>query len=243
MKTTLSLLLVASLAALPNTAAAEREQLIESGRIHLGEIVPNLPTSARTLDLGAAPRAGGSRLISVEELNRALKAAGEIQTVTTGVRVVRASKRWSQPELVAWISPAVTQALPSFATLIRLEVPRSLLTPTTAAIGNVELAQLPKIRGTVHTSAVISVTVDGELEQRLSFPVVLELGEQPKPVSVPRGQNLTVSITLGLARISASAVTLHSVAVGEIALCRILKTKKVLRARLLTPSTAEVLSE
>lgn len=243
MKTTRSLLLFALLGTLPQSAFAEHEQVVEGSRIYLGEIVPNLTNGAATLDLGAAPKAGSSRLFSTEELNRALKTAGIHPTVKDSVRVVRSTKRWNQQDLTGWISPAISQTLPSYATLIRIEVPRSLLTPTTAAVGHIELAELPKRRGTVHTSAVVELTVDGQLEQRLSLLVVLDLVDRPKPVTIPRGQNVTVSIDMGRARVSAAAVTLQSVEVGTITLCRILRTKKVLRARMLSSNTAEVVSE
>jgi hypothetical protein len=243
MKTTLAVLLLTLLGTLPQTAAAEREQLVDGGRIYLGEVVADLAPSAATLDLGPAPKAGSSRLLSAEDLNRALKAAGTTLVVKDSVRVVRSTKHWNQQDLTSWISPAISKALPDYATLVRLEVPRSLLTPTTTVVGHVELAQLPKRRGTLHTSVVVDLMVDGELEQRLSLPVVLELGDRPTPLTVPRGQTVTVSINLGLARVSATAVTLQAVEVGTVALCRVLQTKKVLRARLISKNTAEVVTE
>jgi flagella basal body P-ring formation protein FlgA len=243
MKTILSLLLFAFLGTTSTFAAAERKQLIESNRIYLGDLISDLPSDIATLDLGASPKAGGSRLFLATEINRVLKSVNQNRTVNDSVRVVRSTKHWNQRDLLEFISPAISQALPAYATLVRLDVPRSVLTPTAVSVGHVEFAPFPKRRGTLSTSVVVELVVDNELEQRLSFPLVVELAEQPKPVTVPRGQNVTLSINFGLTHVSATAVTLQPTEVGSSALCRVLRTKKVLRAKMLSTSTAEVLSE
>ena len=225
------------------TGKAEREYSVEGSRIQLGAIVANLSSAASELDLGPSPKAGSSRLVTKDELNRALKAIGEPETATDSVRVVRATKRWTQQELSVWLSPAVQSALPSHAALVQLETPRVHLAVATAVIGHIEVARLPRRRGTVHSTAVVELNVDGKLDQRLSLPVILELDDPPKPAIVERGQTLRVSVALGQTHVSAIATTMQTAQVGTIALCRVLKTKKVLRARLLSADAAEVVAE
>lgn len=233
--------LVLSVAARPGLA--EREQVIDGNRIQLGDIVPNLSPMPAALDLGPAPKAGGSRLLSKQEISRALKDAGASAAVTDSVRVVRGTKRWTQQNLITWVSPAVQAALPNNATLVQVQAPRTYLTPTNAVVGNIELGQLPRRRGTLHTTAIVDINVDGRLDQRLTLPLVLELAEPQRPVTVPRGQSVTLSISLGQTRVSAIATTMQTAEVGDHTLCRVSRTKKVLRARLLTANTAEVVVE
>ena len=243
MKTSLVALIFVITAIKPVAAMAEREQRIESNRILLGDVVENIPVELEKIDLGPSPRAGSSRLISAEELNRTLKASGETQTVHEGVRVIRSSKRWTQTELTEWLTPAIKLSLPTFATLIRIESPRSLTLPSEATLGRVEFSQLPKRRGTANTTLIVHVTANGELEQRLMLKAVVNLSEQQKPDVIARNTSLNLSIRLGTANVSTIGTTLQSGEVGSIVLCRVVKTKKVLRARIISNNSAEVLSE
>jgi flagella basal body P-ring formation protein FlgA len=72
---------------------------------------------------------------------------------------------------------------------------------------------------------------------------VLDLDERPKPIEIDRGASVVLTINLGRTRVSAAAVTLQPTAVGSVALFRVVKTRKTIRAKLLSPSTAEVVSE
>jgi hypothetical protein len=221
-------------------AQAERVHVTQNGRILLGDLVSDLPEAAAALELGTAPKPGSSRLFDTDELERILREVGSPRDLTEPVRVVRATKRWTQKEFGDWLAPSVAKGLPPHATLVRLDSPRSLVTSTQVTIGAVVIGQLPKRRGSVQTSAVIELRADGALEQRLSVPLVLELTEPPAPVKIPRGQSITVTVALGGARVSASATLLQEATVGSFALCRIVRTQKVLRVRLDSMTTAEV---
>ena len=236
-------LLALLLLTLSQPAMAEREHVIDSGRIYLGELVPNLSEQTKSLDLGAAPKPGSSRVLGVTELNRALSDAGDSRKVTESIRVVRSSKRWSQQALIDWVTPAISSKLPSFATLVHLDAPLALITPTTVDIGNIAIAQLPVRLGSVKTSIVVDLVVGGQLEQRISLPVTLDLRERPKAEQVVRGDTITVSIHLGRTEITAPAIAIQSADVGQFVLCRVLRTKKVLRVKLVTKTLAEVVPE
>jgi hypothetical protein len=227
----------------PRPAQAEIERTIASSRVLFGDLIPNVPSDLAKLDLGPAPPAGSSRLFSAGELSAAAHEIGTKLDVSDSVRVVRATKRWSQAELLAFITPRLRDALPTHATLIRVDVPRTLITVTQVQLSRLEFGQLPNRRGQVHTSAMAELSSDGRIEQRLTFPVVLDLEERPKPIEIERGMSVVLTINLGSAKVSTAAVTLQPMAVGSTALFRVVKTRKTIRARLLSPSTAEVVSE
>jgi hypothetical protein len=225
------------------SAHAEIERTITSSRVLFGDLIPTAPPDIAEIDLGPAPPAGSSRLYSTEELLKAARQAGRTLLIRDSVRAVRATKRWTQAELLAFITPKLKAALPEYARLLRVEVPRTLTTVPGIELNRVEPGQLPNRRGTVQTSALFELTVDGKLEQRLTLPIVLDLGERPKPVEIERGTTVTLQISLGATRVSAAAVPLQTVAVGSVALFRVVKTRKTLRAKLLSPSAAEVVHE
>lgn len=227
----------------PGVGHAEIERKITSSRVLFGDLVPTAPADIAALDLGPAPPAGSSRLYSTDDLLAAARQAGKQLVIADSVRAVRATKRWNQAEFTAFITPKLKAVLPEYARLLHVDVPRSLTTVLGIELSRVQPGQLPNRRGTVQTSAMLELTVNGRLEQRLTLPVVLDLGERPKPPEIERGATVSLQITLGATTVSASAVALQTMAVGSAGLFRVTKTRKTLRAKLLSPSTAEVVSE
>lgn len=226
----------------PNFAGAEVQRAVTTSRVRLGELVPDAPTAVQDLDLGPAPPAGSSRLFAAAELVSAAQRAGATLTVPDSVRAVRATRRWTQIELRELVQERLQRTLPSHAHLLKVDVPRTLLTSTTAELSQVTLGQLPNRQGTVHTSAVVELAGEGRVEHRLVVGVSLELGAPPKPIELPQGAPLTLMVRLGSTQVSAQAVTLQPAAVGSIALVRVVKTRKTLRSKILTESTAEVVN-
>lgn len=227
----------------PRLAAAETERPIVSSRVSLGDLLPNAPTELANLDLGPAPPAGSSRLYSIGDLVAAARAAGHTLVVKDSVRAVRATQHFSQTELSAMLTPKIEAALPGYAKLVRVDFPRALVTPAGVELNHIVFGQLPNRRGTVHTSVVAELSVEGKIERRLSLRVVVELEERPKPIEIERGTLVTLVINLGATKVSAAAMSVHSVAVGSSGLFRVRKTQKTLRAKLISRSAAEVVSE
>jgi len=60
---------------------------------------------------------------------------------------------------------------------------------------------------------------------------------------VLRGAALTLVIDTGGARVAATGVALGDASLGEVVLCKVLRTRKVLRARLLSRTEAEVMAK
>lgn len=225
----------------PRLAQAEVQRIVTGGRLHLEDLIPNTPAEARNLDLGPAPPAGSSRLFSREELQSMALRAGVEVAVTDSVRVARASVRWSQPELAKLIEGKLVGILPSHAKLIRVDAPKSLVTTTGAQPTKVTLGQLPHREGLANTTCVLELSADGQVEQRLVVRVALELKAPPPLQQLPTGTALTLMVRLGNAQVSTSAVTLEPTVVGSTALLRVVRTRKSLRAKVTSATTAEVL--
>jgi len=226
----------------PSLARAEVHKVITTSRVRFGELVPDAPTEVQDLDLGPAPPAGSSRLFSANELASAARRAGTNVAVSDSVRVVRATKRWSQLELRELVKSKLQSTLPAHARLLHVDVPQFLVSSTTAELSRVTLGQLPSRQGTVHTSAVADLTSDGRIEHRLVISVALDLGIPPKPIELPQGTLLTLVIRLGTTQVSTSATTLQPTTVGSIALVRVIKTRKTLHGKILTATMAEVVA-
>ncbi|HEY5957028.1 MAG TPA: flagella basal body P-ring formation protein FlgA [Polyangiaceae bacterium] len=233
-------LVLALLCMSPRTAQAETARMIVASRVQMGAILPDVPEELASVDLGASPPAGSSRLYSVQDLTAAARQAGSRYVVKDAIRVVRATKRWTQSELVDLIAPAVKRSLPLHAHLLHIDVPKQLITAQGVELSRVQVGQIPNHRGAALTSAVLELRADGNIEQRVALTLHLDLDDPPKPVEVTQGTTITLVVNLGAAKVSTAAIALQTAAVGSIALFRVVKTRKTLHAKLISALTAEV---
>lgn len=216
--------------------------MVTTNRVRLGELLPQAPAEAVDVDLGPAPPVGSSRLFAAAELVLAARRAGALIVVSDSIRAIRATKHWTQLELRQLLTNRLQSLLPRHARLLQLDVPQTLATSTTAELSRVTLGQIPSRQGAASTSAVAEFTGEGRIEHRVVVAVTLELSTPPKPIELPQGSPLNLTIRLGLTQVSARAVTLQPATIGSITLVRVLKTRKTLRSKILTESTAEVLT-
>lgn len=235
-------LLVVTLTLLDSSPAeAEAQRIVAGSRISLADIVPDVSTEAKGVDLGPTPPAGSSRLITPSEVETAARQAGFSVRVAESVRVFAATKLWTPLELREALRMKLERALPAHARLRDFVPPRKLLTTSSAELSRVVVGPVPSRQGVFQTSVIVEVTASGRIEHRLAVPVSLELREAPKPVELAQGTVVSLIVQLGSAQISTAALTLEPAAVGSVALVRVVKTRKTLRARLLTPTSAELM--
>ncbi len=221
-------------------------RVVDLDRILLSDLVDDPPPEWTDVDLGAAPPAGSSRLVSRSEIAsrlRALQQTVDLATLPEAIRVVRASRRWTPVELVDWLKPEIEKRLPPHARLMGVEPPRSVTTPPRVEIGTVRVAPLPRRVGLVPNTITVELLADGRVVQRLSVLARLELAAPPPRLAIPRGAPVTLFIQTGSARVTAASTTLSAAEVGEAVSCKVLRTRKVVRARLSSPTTAEVIVE
>lgn len=235
-----------ALFALPLPAFAEPVRTLESTRIHLGDLTETNDPELKALDLGPAPPPGSSRLISREDIQRELRSQGLEQkkvSFPAVLRVVSASRRYSQNEVSALVLPAVNAALPPGVTLKELKVPRGLVTAPRVNVGRIKLPKLARRAGQVDVTVVADLLQDGDVVTRLAFGLSLDVSEQAAAPLLDKGARVDLVILTGSARISASAVALEPVDIGDVASFKVSTTQRVLRARLESRTQAQVVSQ
>lgn len=231
-----------ALIAISSLASAEPQVWVEQGRIKLADIA-QAPPRLSELDLGPSPPPGGSRLISRSEVEDELRSLGEdprLLKLEAVVRVTRRSKQRSAEELREWLQPAIEQALPPGVHLQQFRLRRPLVTPVHASVGRVVVPRLPRRAGITSVTATVEILDDGDIFVRVPAPLRLEISPEGAQPAVARGERVDLVIERGPATISAVAVTLQDLDVGDIGSFRVVATQRLLRARLTSKTLASV---
>jgi hypothetical protein len=226
---------------LTQAAWAEAVRLVDAPRIRLGDVV-SVPDSVASEDMGPSPPPGGSRLLSFRDLNRILKDHGLPESLTESVRVVRAVSERNNDELRRWFEPEVLRVLPASATLVKLDPPSRLRVAPSATVMSVRLGQLPKREGLIQTSAIVELSSGGTSPQRVSVSLTLRLDASASKIAVPMGAPLTLSISTEYTHVTALGVATTAGDIGDVVPCRVLRSNRILMARITSPTAAEVLA-
>ncbi|MFO7178179.1 MAG: hypothetical protein DIU78_005705 [Pseudomonadota bacterium] len=229
------------------SAAADGVRVVERARVTLGDLLDGAPAALRTLDVGPAPPPGGTRQILRADVVRALEERGIAPSavqVPASVRVKSAARRLTGEEFSAWVRPQVVAALPEGVTLEQLLPGRPLvISPRTEIVG-VRMPKLPKREGTVKATVSVELLTEGAAAPMV-VPVTgaFRIGPEAARFAVERGAELVAFVERGPARIGAVAVALDQADVGEVLSVQIVRTRKVVRARLESKSAARVIVE
>jgi hypothetical protein len=228
------------------SAGAEQPRLIDGPRILLSDIVRSAPEAIAETDLGPAPPPGGSRVVSREDVEQALLRSGgtkEKFAIPKLVRVESRSERLGPDEIVARVTQAVMAALPPDVELEKLSTARSLVLSPRAEVGRARLPKLPKREGAVKTTLTVEILTPGASPLMVPLTANLRLGPGAANYAVSRGAELTAFIERGPTRIGAIAVALGDADVDEVVMLQIVKTRKVIKARIESKTSARVVSE
>jgi len=218
-------------------ANAETKRMLDAQRITLHDLVPEATGTVAELDLGAAPPPGASRLFSRDDVRTAILLAQESAnslTIPTSVRVVRVTQRLSERELDALIRPCLSTLLPPGATLVSIQLPKSVLVVPNITVGKVRMPRLPKRVGLTRTTAMVDLVLGGEVLSRVPATIDIQLDERATRYLLDRGSPLNLVIDTGLTRVTAAAVTQSPADLGDVVLCQVSKTRKILRARIVS---------
>ncbi|MEZ4224515.1 MAG: flagella basal body P-ring formation protein FlgA [Polyangiaceae bacterium] len=223
--------------------AAEPVRTVRGTRVHLSDVVSAAPEDLAGIDLGAAPPAGSSRLIDRSTMARAIVAAGadpkEVKLPRV-VRVVVESRRLGPEDIAAAAEPAIRSRLAKGVTLKRVNARRSVTVPASATLAQVSLPKLPRRVGTTTITVTLEWHADGAVAARAPVAAVLDIDETGARPTVARGARVYLIIEKGAARIAATAVALADADEDEIGRFRVESTQKVMRARVVSPTTARV---
>ncbi len=229
-----------------SSARAEVVQWVNGARVTFGDVVPEAAGTLAAIDLGAAPPPGSSRLFSRDELRTfATQAHEELGAISIpqSVRVKRRTHRFLAKELELLVRPQLVARLPPGAQLKSIGLPNSYVSAADLQAGQVQMPRLPKRAGTSRLTAVVELTAGGTLVSRLPVSLEVEQDERATQFALPRGAQLNVVIDSGAARISATATLMAPADIGDVVVCQIVRTRKVLRARVLSDREATVVQQ
>jgi hypothetical protein len=240
-----ALALVLGLGAVRPASAGEAVNAVSvtGQRIALREVLAECPERACGVDLGPAPPAGSSRLVSAQAIRAAIQAAGEDASrfaSLTSVRVSSAARSLAPTELAEFVRAAIEAELPAGTRLSGVEAKSALVIPQLATVGECKLAALPKRAGAVTTTALIDFLHEGTLVRRVPFLVRLVMSERAALPDVPRGHVLSLVISRRGATVSTNGVALKPADIGQIGLFRVQRTGRVVQARIESSAVALV---
>jgi hypothetical protein len=226
------------------SASAELERTIDGTRIHLADVSDGYDEGDLAhLDLGPAPPPGNSRLLSRGEVENQLRAAGDDAKslrMPSALRVKSAAKRWSPEELREAVTPRLLAALPFGLTFKAAKLTRSLVTSPSVVIGEVHYPKFPKRVGELTLTATVDLQQEGITVARVPVTVVVLVTDAATHAAASKGARVKLVIEHGPARVSALATALSDTELGALGLFRVVSTQRVLRARLSSPDSAQV---
>ena len=226
------------------SASAEVERTVVGSRIHLHEVSDGYDDGdLASLDLGPAPPPGNSRLLSRAEVEDQLRAAGDDAKslrMPSALRVKSAAKRWSPEELREALTPRLMAALPPGLNFKMAKLNRSLVTSPSVVIGDAHFPKFPKREGELTLTATVDMQQDGVTILRVPVTVIVHVTEAATRAAASKGARVNLMISRGAARVSAVALALSDTELGGVGMFRVVSTQRVLRARLMSADSAEV---
>jgi hypothetical protein len=236
----------AALAALglAGEACAEVRQVALTGsRVRLGDVIKAAPAGASGVDLGPTPPPGGSRIITRDDLRRAVKGtAAEGLAMPEAVRVTRKTKRLSGPELEALAREELGRGpMPKGATLAGMRPPASAEVPEGCERAGVELPPMPRRAGAYSGSVVVTFYCDGAPTTKVSVPSNFMLSSEAATPDVARGAPLTLVLERGLIEVATAGVAGGEGDVGAVIPVTVRPSGRVLRAKIVSKDRAVAL--
>jgi hypothetical protein len=237
-------LLLAALLATPSADARAPivEVRIAAARVHLGDVLPAITGDAAAVDLGPAPAPFASRLVTRDDLLRALAEAHSKPPakLPDAVRVVRKMRRLGAAELEQLTRGALPANLPRGAALTAVRAPRSVDLADGWDSVVARVPRPPHRVGSFPTTVTISFLVGAESLAEISFPVDVTVSAAGAAFDVPHGGQLTLIVKRGLVEIEAPAIATTDADIGSILAVALRPSGRVVRARLLTADRAEL---
>lgn len=233
-------LLALSLAAAPAISApVATERTVTRSRVFLGDIA-DVPAELALIDLGKSPRAGSSRVITLDEIKRSVDASAIAGVkLPKSIKVVRKAKKLEKSALAQAAEEALSaQTLPKGARFVSV----TARTPATIADGydatRVDVPRLPRKAGKFTTPATLRFLEDGEEISSALVDVALELPASAAIPDVKKGSKLSLVVVRGAIEIRATAIANEDADLGDVFMVTVADSKKSLRARLAEASPA-----
>lgn len=235
-------LVVAIAAITPVTVQAKgvRTLEVEGPRVTLADVLPSRPELAG-VDLGVAPPAGGSRLITKKHIRRALDELAETgeapsvpdRVLPATVRITRKAVRLDierQKELVG--EALRSDGLPKGVTIARVR-PRG---PARVATGweraEVQLPKPPRREGQWSTSVTVRLVRGDVLVASFGATVDFHVSAAAAQPDVARGASVTLVVRHGRVEVRVRGFADTDADIGQVLPVRLRPSDKVVQARL-----------
>jgi hypothetical protein len=218
------------------------EVRIATARVHVADVLPAITGDAGALDLGPAPAPGGSRLVTRDDLRRALAEAHAAipAALPEAVRVIRKMRRLGALDLERLTRAALPAAMPRGATLTALRAPKSVELADGWDTVTARIPRPPHRVGSFPSTVTLAFLSGGESLAEISFPIDVTVDATGAAFDVARGGQLTLIVKRGLVEIDAPALATTDADLGAIIPVTLRPSGRVVRARLVTVDRAEL---
>ena len=211
-----------------------REVSVVGPRTLLHALLPDVD-GADTVDLGAVPGSGGSRLFEQRELVAALKEHELLapKKLPDGVRVLRKMRTLSRADLEAATRTAGSAGLPRGVTLSTIRPPASVVVPDGWTSVRLEMGKPPRRTGAWSTSAMLVFAKDTDALARIPVALDVTLGADAAVPDMAHGTTVTLIIRTGPVEVSTTALVGADGDVGAVVPVTVKSSGRPLRARVL----------
>jgi hypothetical protein len=236
------LLLAALLGAAPDSPAASPKDIVVTGtRIHLGDVLPGADSTAAAIDLGPAPAAGVSRLVTRADIVAALdaKQVASPSSLPDAVRVVRKAKHLVPADIDALVrEAAASKDLGRGVTLASVRPNRAIDVADGWTRADIDIPRAPKKAGSFSTTAIASLFAGDEVIARFPVPLDLSVSAEGATFDTPRGAQVTLIVRRTLVEVRIAGIAGTDADVGDPLPIQLRPSGRVVRARLLSKDEA-----
>lgn len=228
---------IVALAASASAAPEPTAVLVDHSRLLLSDVMPSAPAALAKTDLGPAPPAGSSVLLTRDSILGKLGDAGATVALPPGtIRVSSASKTMSARELSDWLKPMIASRMRTGVTLARVDGTVGATLSPRALVKDVSVPRTHQ-KGTQQVTAVVELARDGETVLKMPVTLTLDVDERGARADVPRGSHVTVIVRAGHVEVHADATTTTDGDVGDLVQLTVARTARAASGKLLDDKT------
>jgi hypothetical protein len=230
---------VLSLTFSTNAFATPREVTVTGIRVHVRDLVPGAESGVADVDLGPAPIAGASRLISRADILTAVAGHPAPSAVPEMVRVVRKTRHVTPPEMDAIVRASLPpESLRAGVSLGAVHSDRAVEIADGWTHVDVATPRTPKKVGPFATSAIVTFFDDAQVLARIPVPVTLTVSAEGAAFDSPHGRPLTLVVRRSLVEVRVSARAGADADIGDLLPVQVPLSGRTLRARLVSKDEA-----
>jgi hypothetical protein len=219
------------------------EVAVARTRVCVADLVPHASPEIAQLDLGPAPAPGGARVVTREELRRAIEEARSKMPprLPAAVRVVRKMTRLMPADLDRITRKAMDSApLGRGATLSAVKATSTVMVPAGWDSVRASLPKRPHRAGVVRATALLTFSAGADVLAAVGVPVELSLTAEAAAWDVAKGSALRVVVRRGAIEVEAPAIAAADADIGGVLPVMLRSTGRVVRVKLVDQEHGEL---